>query len=95
LRPHWEKLVGDTAELDYLSTLYQGNDFDSEHPMQELVEDIVANVLTPDELEVFYLRYGEQLSIRDIAKAQGYESHYVIQVKLERIEEKVREALDS
>ena len=89
-RPRWEILIGDTAKLDYLHSEVD----DQPHPLQEILEAIVENELTDDEKDVFYMRYGERMSIRDIAKAQDYDSHYVIQVKLQNIKRKVREALE-
>lgn len=71
--------------LDYLKT-DEGEA--SPHPLQELVEEFVDTQLTDDEKEVFYMRYGEQLPIREIARRQGYTSHQIIQVKMQRIEDK-------
>lgn len=94
MRPKWEKLVGDISELDYLATLYGGDEPGPPHPLQDTVEQIITEELTDDEKEVFYMRFGEGMTIRAIAEAQGYNSHYVIQWKLESIMEKVRRAIE-
>ena len=88
-RPKWEVLVGNDRVLDYLKTLVFRDDFDT-HPLQELTEQAVHEALTEQEQELFLLRFGERLPIRTIARRLGYSSHQVIQVKLKRLEEKVR-----
>lgn len=88
-RPPWEILIGNRDTLDYLATKFQRNT--KPHPLQELVEEALNCMLTEDEEEVYYLRYGEGLSIRAIARALGYTSHQVIQVKLQRIHDKIGE----
>ena len=92
MRPRKEVLIGDMNILDFLATKHQT---DTEpHPLQELLETAVTCMLTEDEQEIFWMRYGESLPIRAIATALGYTSHWIIQVKLERIKAKVKEYLD-
>ncbi len=88
-RPTWEVLIGSSATLDHLAGLNPTTPLPP-HPLQKLIEEFVATQLTDDEQELFYMRYGEQVSIRKIARALGYTSHQVIQVKLKRIEMKAR-----
>ena len=84
--------MGTTQELDYLATLYQG-DFQSDHPLQEKMEAIVAT-FTPRELECFLLRYGERESIRRTSlKLYGYLNIKGVQDLLASIEKKVRDGL--
>ena len=66
-----------------------------EHPLQRLLEDIVEDVLTELEVELFYMRFGEGLSYREIAKQMGYSSHQTFQLKINAIMKKVREAVES
>jgi DNA-directed RNA polymerase specialized sigma subunit len=93
MRPRKEVLVGDALVLDFLSTKFQKTV--AKHPLQNLVEEAVENMLTGDEQEIFWLRYGEGLPIRAIAIALGYTSHQIIQVKIARINAKVKEYLDN
>jgi RNA polymerase sigma factor (sigma-70 family) len=64
------------------------------NPLQETVEDIIENELTEEERELFHLKFGERMSYRDIAKRYGYSSHMLFQVRVEKIVDKVREALE-
>lgn len=91
-RPRWEILVGDTRTLDYLASKHSAED--QTHPLQELVEEVLETEFTEKEREVFYLRFGERYSIREIADALGYNSHQVIQVIIDRIKQKVREHIE-
>lgn len=86
-----EILVGNTRTLDWLLKDYRPL---PRHPMQRLVEDAIDNTLDDDELEVFYLRFGEKMSIRQVARELGYASHRVIQIKLEQIMEKVKKYIN-
>lgn len=86
----YEVLIGETRILDYLSQQRDDHEI-GEHPWVELVAEAVETLLTDSEVEVFYLRYGENLSIRKIASRLGYNSHRIIQIKLERISKKVKE----
>jgi DNA-directed RNA polymerase specialized sigma subunit len=92
MRPRKEVLVGDQSMLDYLARKHQ-TDIEP-HPLQERIEAAVSSMLTEDEQEIFWLRYGENLPIRAIATALGYTSHQIIQVKIARINQKVKEYLD-
>jgi len=78
--------------LDFLATKHSTNV--EPHPLQKLVETAVTAMLTEDEQEIFWMRYGENLPIRAIATALGYTSHQIIQVKIERVNRKVKEYLD-
>ena len=88
--PSWEILIGDMNLLDSLMSRVSQSE---PHPLQELIEDFVGT-LSPSEREMFYMRYGEQMPIRKIARRLGYNSHMVIQVKLEKIEQKAREYIE-
>ena len=88
-RPSWEILVGSSVTLDWLAEPGERED----HPLQLILEEFVETQLTDEEQEMFFMRYGEQLPIRTIARRLGYSSHYVIQVQLERLEAKAREWL--
>lgn len=90
--PREEILVGKQHLLDWLAS--KDPDYDLPHPLQELVERAVWTQLTEDEREIFQLRYGEGLAIRKVAEELGYTSHRIIQIKLERIERKVRDYLE-
>ena len=78
--------------LDFLATKHHAGV--EPHPLQQLVETAVTAMLTEDEQEIFWMRYGENLPIRAIATALGYTSHQIIQVKIERVNRKVKEYLD-
>ncbi len=92
MRPRKEVLIGSMSVLDYLATKFHVDV--QPHPLQALIETAVTNTLTEDEQEIFWLRYGEQLPIRTIAKKLGYTSHQIIQAKIARINRKVKEYLD-
>jgi DNA-directed RNA polymerase specialized sigma subunit len=66
--PTTEVLVGDMKVLDYLATKHRKKW--QEHPLQEELEDIIATELTEKERELFYLRFGEGLAFREIARIQ-------------------------
>ena len=76
--------------LDHLATLHQVES--EEHPLQARLEEIVAS-LTADEQELFYLKFGENLSYREIAKQLGYSSHLNLQQRVARIVKKVEDQL--
>lgn len=82
--------MGDPRILDALAK----DQYEEEHPLQRIVEEIVDNDLTVREREVFFLRFGENLSIREIAEMLEYKSHWVIQRMIAKIEEKVREGIE-
>ncbi len=88
-----EILVGDTAMLDHLAQKYSREDV-LPHPLQKKIEELIETQLTDNEQEIFYLRFGERMSIRKIAEQLGYTSHQIIQVKLERIKDKIKKGLD-
>lgn len=90
MRPRWEVLVGDTALLDHLAGQ---QDELGEHPLQEVVEELVAG-LSELEQAVFYMRFGERAPHREIARRLGYRSHRIIQIVEEQIIEKVRLCLE-
>ena len=90
-RDNREVLIGDVRTLDFLATENQKDVVP--HPLQELVETAVTSMLTEDEQEIFWLRYGETLPIRTIATRLGYKSHEIVQVKIARINRKVKEYL--
>ena len=90
---HDEVLIGDMKLLDHLASLYAKER--QEHPLQQRLEDIVKEVLTKKELELYYLRFGEQESYRTIAKRLGYASHRTFQLQINTILKKVRTALGS
>jgi DNA-directed RNA polymerase specialized sigma24 family protein len=87
-----EVLIGDMKVLDHLATKYAEKR--QEHPLQGRLEDIIDDVLTESEKELFYLRFGEQLPYRQLAKRLGYKSHRTFQLQVARILKKVKEALD-
>ena len=86
-----ELLVGDNKVLDHLATKYHKED--QEHPLQRRLEEIIREVLTEKEQELYYLRFGEQLAYRQIAKRLGYSSHRTFQLQINNILKKVEEAL--
>ena len=94
-RKSWEILVGDTSALDYLAQQQQSQGPSDPHPLQELIEELVQSKLTEKERTVFYMRFGERASHREIARRMGYRSHRVIQVLEERIINKISEALNA
>lgn len=79
--------------LDYLAT-QQAPEALQPHPLQALVEEIIEEELTDHEKEIFYLRFGEGLSFRDIADRLEYSSHQTFHYQVEKIQEKVRAALE-
>lgn len=64
-----------------------------EHPHQQKVEELVDRLFTEQEKEIYYLKYGEQLSFRQIAERLGYRSHSVAQKRVASIKKKIGEAL--
>ncbi len=87
-----EVLIGDDKLLNFLADKHaQGTA--GPHPLQEILEKIILEELTEEEQELFYLRFGEQLAYRQIAKRLGYASHRTFQLQVERIVKKVRDAL--
>lgn len=88
-RPAWEVLVG---SMGFLENMAEQPEEHPEHPMQKVLEEFI-DTLSFDEQELFYLRFGEQVSIRKIARMYGYNSHLVIQIKIKRIVEKARKFL--
>lgn len=86
-----EILIGDNNLLEFLA---QGRKQDSEpHPLQGVVEEALST-LTEDLQDVFYMRYGLHMTIREIAAEQGYEGHQIIQHKLAKIKQVVKEACE-
>lgn len=92
-KPQWEVLVGDAGLLDFLAR--DEHAAADPHPLQEVLETIIEDELTDEEKQVFYLRFGEQLSFRELAERMGYDSHMTFQVKVARIIDKVRKALEN
>ena len=86
-----EVLIGDIKKLDHLATKYAKKQ--QEHPLQRRLEQIIDEVLTEKELELYLLRFGEQLPFRQIAKRLGYASHRTFQLQINTILKKVEEAL--
>lgn len=89
---HNEILIGDMKLLDHLATVNERQH--EPHPYQEELERILEEVLTPEEHELFLLRFGEMLPFRQIAKRMGYKSHQTFQLKINNILKKVKEVLD-
>ncbi len=85
--------MGDDKLLDHLTTKYTKEP--QEHPLQARLEAIVKEVLTEKELELYYMRFGEQESYRTIAKRLGYNSHRTFQLQINVILKKVKEALEA
>jgi DNA-directed RNA polymerase specialized sigma subunit len=77
--------------LEHLAYLHSGRA--DPHPLQIRLEEVIEEVLDDYEKEIFYLRFGEQLSFRHIARHMGYSSHQTFQLKVEKILEKVKVAL--
>lgn len=94
MRKPWETLVGDVRSLEYLAWLSDAGPSDP-HPLQDRIEDLVEELLTETERQVFYMRFGERAPHREIAERMGYQSHRVIQIIEERIMDKIKEALDA
>ncbi len=88
-----EILIGDDKALDALATSHRVER--TEHKLQEELEEIVEKILTPKEQELFYMRFGEQLPYREIARRMGYASHRTFQLQINTIIKKVRDALGS
>lgn len=63
------------------------------HVLQEVVERVVAEELSEHEREIFFLRFGEQLTFREIAERLGYDSHQTFQYHVNKIIEKVKVAV--
>lgn len=84
-------LIGDSKVLDHLASKYSKEQ--QEHPSQRRLEQAIEAALTKRELELFYLRFGEQLPYRQIAKRLGYSSHRTFQLQITSILRKVEEAL--
>ena len=93
VRDRWEILVGGAQALDALASRFLIEE--SPHPLQDVIEEIIETQLTEDEQEIYYMRFGERLPIRTIARRLGYVSHQTIQVKLQRIQDKVKIALEA
>ena len=91
-RPKLEILIGSDYILEALGREYDRG-ITQPHPLQEKLEEIVEG-LTEMERELFYMRFGEQLSIRQIARRFGYASHQTFQLKIDALLRKVEEALD-
>lgn len=88
-----ETLVGDHKVLDHLATKHHKEE--QEHPLQRRLETIIETVLTKKEQELYYLRFGEQLAYRQIAKHLGYSSHRTFQLQITTILKKVEKALST
>lgn len=91
LKPQWEILVGD----EILALFASQDEQHEQHPLQEILEEFINTQLDDYDRELFYMRFGEQLPIRTIARRLGYNSHMVIQVQLQRIVDKARLWLDN
>ncbi len=86
-----EVLYADMSAFDYLPhTTLTGERTYS--PLLAKVREIVE-ALDPLLQNIWYMRYVDRMSIRKIARELGYSSHWVIQVYLEQINERVQEAL--
>ena len=84
-------LMDDDKVLDHLATKYYKKL--QEHPLQRRLEDAIKAALSERELELYHLRFGEQLPYRQIAKRLGYSSHRTFQLQIDTILKKVEEAL--
>ncbi len=91
-RPKKEVLIGDEWQLEIWAQAYTLPP-STPHPLQVIVEEAIA-LLPPMSQEIFYMRYGEGLPIRTIAKSLGYASHQIIQAKIARILKEVREYVE-
>lgn len=60
------------------------------HSLQTLLEEIIESQLDDDEKEIYYMRFGQLMTIRAIAAELGYTYHAFVQRKLDRIMMKVR-----
>lgn len=87
-----EILVGDYAILDSLAARHAAM---KPHALQADVERIIEEVLDERETAVFYMRFGERLPHRTIARQLGYRSQYTVQRIIDKIITKVRDALDA
>ncbi len=92
MRPKKEVLVGDDWKMELLAQAYIQPP-STQHFLQEIVEEAIAS-LSDMNREIFYMRYGEGLPIRSIAKSLGYASHQIIQAKIARIHKEVREYIE-
>ena len=92
MRPKKEVLVGDDWKMELLAQAHIQPD-SMPHSLQEIVEEAIAS-LSETHREIFYMRYGEGLPIRSIAKNLGYASHQIIQAKIARIQKEVREYVE-
>ncbi len=91
-RPKKEVLVGDEWKMELLAQAHIQPP-STPHPLQDIVEEAIASLL-PMHREIFYMRYGEGLPIRTIARELGYSSHQIIQAKIAKIQKEVREYVE-
>ena len=93
MRPKKEVLVGDDWKMELLAQAHI-HPPSMPHYLQVIVEEAIAS-LSSIHREIFYMRYGEELPIRTIAKKLGYSSHQIIQAKIARIQKEVKEYIES
>ena len=91
-RPKKEVLIGDDWKMELLAQAHI-QPTSTPHYLQEIVEEAITS-LSSMQQEIFFMRYGEGLPIRTIAKSLGYASHQIIQAKIARIQKEVREYVD-
>lgn len=87
-----EILIGDNAILDSLANRHADM---QPHPLQADLERIIEDVLNEQETLVFYMRFGERLPHRTIARQLGYRSQASVQRIIDNMIVKVRDALSA
>lgn len=66
-----------------------------DHELQGEVERLIEELLTDEERDVFYYRFGMRMPHRAIAKELGYRSQRSIQIIEQRIIDRIGAALDT
>jgi len=92
MRPKKEILVGDVWRMELYAEKFMTPD-STPHPLQDIVEEAIAS-LSSTHQEIYFMRFGEGLPIRTIARNLGYSSHQIIQAKIARIMREVREYVE-
>lgn len=91
-RPSKETIVQDD-HLDFLAAEAAKDLYALDEPETAARVRSLIGELPWDLQEVYYLRYGESRSIRQIARLLGFNSHWPIQERLRKIREFVEENL--
>jgi len=87
-RTRWEILIGNDQILGDIAIPEPVQP----HSLQDVMEEIVEGM--PDALrELYDLRFRDGRSIRSIAYASNYKSHYAIQYQLEKLLAYVKDEL--